>query len=120
MNHSKIIFVISWIARISGILLLGLFLLFFLGEGGFNPFHLTIIELLMTVCILIVLVGILIAWKKEGLGGAMMVGGMILFYVINFIGSGKFPGGWVFQILFVPGILFLICWFVTKVKKYER
>jgi len=52
---------------------------------------------------------IILAWKKEGLGGAMMVAGMIRFYSINFIGSGKFPDGWIFPIPYMPGILFLIC-----------
>jgi hypothetical protein len=120
LKYSSFIVVIRWTARILGILCLGLFLLFLVGEGGFNPFHLTMIELLMTLCLLIVLIGILVAWKKEGWGGAIMVGSIILFYLINFAGSRKFPGGWVFPVLLVPGVLFLICWFLTKVKQVER
>lgn len=116
MVHPKLILACRWIARILGICILGIFVVFFIGEGGMNPFNLSITELLMTFCILIVLVGIPFAWKKEGLGGAMIVGGMILFYLINLISSGKFPGGWVFPIVFVPGILFLICWFDEKKK----
>jgi len=116
MVNSKFILIIRWIARILGIFILGIFLLFLIGDGGMNPLRLSVTELLMTICLLIFMVGILVAWKQEGVGGAMMIGGMILFYLINFIGSAKFPGGWVFPLMFVPGILYLICWFAVKRK----
>lgn len=81
-----------------------------------NPAELSMTEGLMALYLLSVLAGIFLAWGKKGLGGAMMVGVMILFYSINFIGSGKFPGGWIFPILYISGILFLICWFAAKRK----
>lgn len=44
VKFSNFIFMIRWTARIIGILLLGLFVLFFVGEVGFNPFRLSMIE----------------------------------------------------------------------------
>ena len=42
-----------------------------------------------------------------------VVGGVAGFYLVHFAvtGFGRFPSGWAFPALSVPGILFLLSWF---------
>ena len=91
-----------------------LLLTFIIGEGGPNLFKLSIIELLQTLAGIVVLIGLLVAWRWEGIGGMMITGGIISFYALEYIASGKFPGGPVFPIFYLPGILFLICRVMSK------
>ena len=101
--------VARWIARIVGLFIVGLVLLLAIGEG-FNPMKLTGTELAMSSCLFVALIGMAVLWKWEGIGGALVVGGMMAFYGLNFAASGRFPGGWVFPLCFLPGILALVCW----------
>lgn len=108
-----VVILIRWIARITGSLLLFLLLAFLIGEGCPPIFGLPLPESLMLFAGIVVLLGILIAWKWEGVGGAMIVGGMLAFYAINHLVSGRFPGG-ALPLFYLPGILFLLCWWQTR------
>lgn len=98
-----------WSARILGLLLVGLFLLFAFG-AEFHPASLTGTEWAMTTALVLALVGMILLWVWEGFGGAMVIAGMCVFYAINFVSTARFPGGGVFPICFIPGILALISW----------
>jgi hypothetical protein len=100
---------VRWIGRILGVLLVGLFLLFMIGQG-FNPLRLNGTEIPLASALFIALAGMLLVWRQELLGGTMVLAGMLAFYSINFAASGRLPGGSVFPLCFVPGILALVCW----------
>jgi len=51
----------------------------------------------------------LVLWRREGIGGGMVLCGLGTFYAVEWIGSGRFPGGWVFPLMYLPGVLALIC-----------
>lgn len=102
-------FILRWVSRLLGLFLIGLILVFAAGLR-FNPLALQPTEIVMTVALLASLAGMVVLWWREGLGGAVSLAGIALFYAINFAASGRFPGDWVFPLFFLPGILALACW----------
>lgn len=98
-----------WFTRILGLLIVGLVLMFAIGEG-FNPMKLNGTERAMSVAFFTALAGMVVLWRSNGIGGTLVLGGMLTFYGINFAVSGRFPSGWVFPLCFLPGILALVCW----------
>jgi len=104
---------LRWCTRILGVLVVGLFLLFIAGDG-FDPLKLTSFEIPLVLALFIALTGMLLLWRRELLGGVMVIGGMISFYSINFVASGRLPSGFVFPVCFVPGILAVVCWWTAR------
>ena len=96
-----------WTARIAGTLMALIFLAFFVGEGFPNIFRLSWRESLSVLALSAVVVGLLLAWIWEGLGGALAVAAMVAFMLL--IGMrGVAPG-----LLLVPaaiGLLHVVCW----------
>jgi hypothetical protein len=105
--------VLRWTARIVGTLLVGLVLLFALGEGvriqDFNA-----VTGSMAVVFLVALAGMVVLWRWELVGGVMVLIGMGGFYAINFMSSVDLPGGWVLPVCFLPGLLALVSWAVSE------
>ncbi len=54
-------------------------------------------------------VGMILAWRREGLGASITIGCLIVFYVIHYATAGIFPRGWGWLTLAAPGFLFLLC-----------
>ena len=52
--------------------------------------------------------GMLLAWRREGLGGAVTVLSIAAFYAWSFLRDGRFPHGPWFILTAVPGFLFLL------------
>ncbi|MGA3020110.1 MAG: hypothetical protein ABSF62_23575 [Bryobacteraceae bacterium] len=71
-----------WTARIAGTLLFLLFLAFFFGEGPPHLSSLTSTERLQFLCMAALFLGLVIAWKWEGLGGLLTVAGFIFLVAI--------------------------------------
>jgi hypothetical protein len=59
-------------------------------------------------------VGMLIAWRRELIGGCMTIGSMLAFYLWLRFMDGEFPRGPLFLIIIMPGILFLITWAMER------
>jgi hypothetical protein len=100
---------LRWVARGVGACTVGLFTMIAAGEG-MQPLLLSRSEMLMFSALFVALAGLVIAWRHEGLGGAMSVAGVMAFYLLNFAARGRFPGGFFFPMMFLPGLLFLACW----------
>ena len=106
---------VLWTARVWGSLILA-FVLFFLiaslfgewGEGLRNPRELLVF---LTFPVSTV-VGLAIAWRREGLGGLITVGGMIIAFIVrpDLIRNLFFSVGVV-----GPGILYLAYWALTRI-----
>ena len=60
----------------------------------------------------LVLAGIVIAWKRQGLGGILITAGLIGFYLMNYMYDG--PGYSDFTFTFWPGILFMLYGLLIK------
>jgi hypothetical protein len=106
--------VIRWTARIWSIASLGLILAFYIGEG-FNPALFKPIEWLLHLFFPVgISVGMILAWWKESIGGSLTVGSLIMFYLIHFATTNKFPRGWAWLVFAAPGFLFLLYWYLMR------
>ena len=90
-------------------------LLHIIGGDVPNPVKMSAAEGLQFLAFATILLGLIAGWKWDGLGGAVAIGGLVLFFAINFLASGNFPSGWF--IVFTPGIpalLFLTSYVMGK------
>ena len=94
-----------WTARIAGTLMALFFLAFFVGEGFPNIFRLPWRESLSVLTISAVVAGLLLAWKWEGLGGALVLAAVGLMPLI-----GMTRGIGFFLVPAAIGLLHLVCW----------
>src|SRR5262245_33845797 len=76
------------------------------GEGP-NPLTMSAVELGLSVTFFGAIVGMLVGWRWEVVGGIMIVTGMLLFFLIEWVARGSLPGGWVLWTFPLPGILYL-------------
>ncbi|MFP4394505.1 MAG: hypothetical protein ACLFTI_04495 [Anaerolineales bacterium] len=112
-NGSRTLSIVRWIARISAGLAAALILIIFIGEGiseGFEPLlRLTARESLMMVAFFAVWLGLVLGWRWELYGALLTIGGLIAFYLLDYLFSGTFPRGPFFLIFTAPSLLFLYC-----------
>ncbi len=101
--------VLQLTARALSLVSIGVISLFFLGEG-INLSALSPKEyILLPFFPLGVLLGMIIAWKNETVGGTITIASLVLFYFLHgLVNSGGFPRGWLFFALSFPGFLFLL------------
>ena len=88
-------------------LLAGLCVLFVIGEGRHRPTPLD-------AALGLALVGLLVGMFKPLPGGIMALLGIGAFYGLNYVASGKWPGGWVFPLFWLAGVLLIIGSFATR------
>ena len=121
LNHPlAALLVLRWIARILSLLVLGLVLMFAFGEkldlARFTPRELMLsLFFPLGLCL-----GLALAWRWEGWGGALAVASMIAFYLADRLMSGSFPRGVFFPSLAVPGSLFLLCWWWARTVNWKK
>ena len=100
--------VIELLARVGSIASITLLLMIFVGEG-FDPSHVTTRQWIGLVFFPIgVIVGMVIAWWKEGLGAAITLGSLLALYVVYGYLMRYHVAGWAFLVFASPGFLFLI------------
>ncbi len=98
--------VVRWTARTIGIALLGLIVAFAIGEGVPNPLRGSVPENLLTIGLLTMIAGQILAWKWEGIGSLLILGGLALFAIVNHgVPLNIVFGPWLFT-----GLLYLVCW----------
>ena len=102
--------VLRWMARTMGTALLVLIVAVAIGEGVPNPLRGSLTEMLCHVAMLTMIVGQIVAWRWEGIGGGLIVGSFVLFAIVNH--------GVPFNVVFVPwlvtGMLYQVCWWRTS------
>jgi hypothetical protein len=59
----------------------------------------------------------ILAWWKEGLGGAITIGSLIAILIVGDV-SGS--GGWFMLICASPGFLFLLSWLLSRPAMLSR
>lgn len=71
--------ILNWTARLSGLLIIGFFMLFFVGEGIPDIIAGKGNELLLFLLFMLpVLVGFILAWKKPVAGGWILIAGAFI------------------------------------------
>jgi hypothetical protein len=122
MSESPRSTAVMWIARIWSVVSLGFVLLFVISEllngNGARPTRLEWIGLTLWpggVCL-----GLVIAWFRARLGGAIATVCLIAFYLWSLLERGRFPGGPYFVLVAVPGFLFLLSSFMSWPQQKTR
>ena len=106
----QILSVARWTARIIGTLLLLLIAIFAIGEGVPNPLILSQRENLLTAALATMIVGQIAAWKWEGVGGVLILGGFAFFSIVNHrISLNIVFGPWL-----LTGLIYLACWWMKR------
>ena len=109
-NKNRTVTIIRWIARVCSIVLV-LFLLLMVVGSFFDPKSgnpatpretLGLIFFPFGLCF-----GLLLAWKWELMGGIIAIVSMIAF-------SLTIPGSFGATVIATPGVLFLICWYLSR------
>ena len=75
------------------------------------------LENLLPVLMVLSVLGLGIAWRWEGVGGAINLGFFLANLVLYWVIRGKFfplRGLLVFSAAIIPGVLFLDCWWRTR------
>ncbi len=110
---------IRWFARILGSLIL-LFVLFMaIGEGFFmepppgSSGKLNKSDIPLMTGMIVMLVGIGVAWFREGIGGLLMIGGFFPF-LVDELRSEKGFNAWFLVIFPLIGLLHLFCWWQSR------
>ncbi len=86
LDQRLMVTVLRWAARTIGIALLGLFVVLAIGEGVHNlhnPLQVSLPENLLGIGFLTMIVGQVVAWKWEGIGSLLILGGFTLFAIVN-------------------------------------
>lgn len=104
MSTKLLATVLRWIARVIGIVLVGLVLLLAIGEGVPSPFSHPFVITIGLLALTLVVSGILLAWRWELSGGIVSLAGWVLFIVAERI---NWQHSFFFVLLAVPSLLFL-------------
>ncbi len=106
---------VRWTARTVGTGLLVLFAILaigHIGRGGPNPLQGPLRENLLGSALVAMLIGQVVAWRREGIGSLFILGGLALFIIVNpgvrLNQSLVVVGAWL-----VTGLLHLVCWWRT-------
>ena len=121
-NQNRYVTIIRWIARIWSILSLAFLLLFFgasiIGSIGTDTFVFK--DVLQFVFFPIGLaIGLIIAWKWEGLGGIIAIASIIAFHLQMLIKLGDLDFTLIIELLAAPGILFILYWILSRKRVAE-
>ena len=109
--------VIEALARLGSIASIVLLVMLFVGEG-FEPSEITRNEWIGLLFFPTgVVIGMAIAWWKEGLGAAITVGSLAAFYLVWGWLMRNHIGGWAFVTFASPGFLFLLHWLLRGNKE---
>jgi len=103
-----------WLARLMSLVTLGIVAMFLLAEP-FKPSNVRPREWVGFICFPIgVMVGLIIAWWKEGVGAGISLGSLAAFYLVfGWLMGSKIHGPW-FLIFASPAFFFLIAWLLSR------
>jgi hypothetical protein len=104
-------------ARVLTAFLLGVVLVVFVGvtiDGRFHPLKLKGVEQIQIIFFWTACIGMVFAWRWQVIGGALSLGGMILFFAVEFAVRGGLPRGLLLFLMLLPGTLFLLDGFLRR------
>jgi hypothetical protein len=122
LNHISIF---RWTARILGVFLVFITLVFFFGlvaegynkTGKITPEDFNAMQIATFFFWFLCLAGIIWAWWNEKAGGILSFGSTVIFLILAKVNAVTNPEASVVPVLFVfliPSILFLICWWLKR------
>ena len=117
----RIVTIIRWIARVWSVLIFLVALLIVVAPDPYVVQPVPLTDWIELGFYWVSILGLLLAWRWEGLGGAMALAGI----VGHAIAFRIFRGDWFVQtlpifVLGLPGILFLVCWALSRGRSASR
>lgn len=116
INSTNILIGIRFVAKIMalGLICLSLYLYFSMpvSKRGIDVQNSTFAEMVMTLSFICALVGLVLAFKFEGLGGILTLVGLIAFSIAYYYSAGKVL--WKIWIFGIPAVLFIFTWWMTN------
>ena len=113
-GHRIVALSFRWLARLTSLLSLGIVAMFLLAEP-FNPRNVRPREWVGFICFPIgVLLGLIIAWWREGFGAAVSLGSLAAFYLVYGWLMGSNVNSPAFVVFASPAFLFLIAWLLSR------
>ena len=113
-NVSIIELSFRWLARLTSIVTLGIVAMFLLAEP-FKPWNVRPREWVGFVCFPIgVMLGLIIAWWREGLGAAISLCSLAMFYLVYGWLMGSHVNSLAFLVFTSPAFLFLIARLISR------
>jgi hypothetical protein len=109
----RLLAIILWTARIWSIPSIVALLLPYFVEGLYWLESTSLREVVGHLCFLAILVGLIVAWFREGLGSALAIAGFTSFYV-TWWATGDLPHGPFLALIAAPGFLFLLYWLLAR------
>ena len=105
--------VVELLARVGSIASITLLLMLFAGEG-LHPSEVAPRQWVgLFFFPLGVMIGMVLAWWKEGVGAAITLGSLVAFYLVYGYLMRYHIAGWAFIIFASPGFLFLMHWLLS-------
>ena len=128
---NKIKFRLRWIARIWSIVIIVFTLIMLIGyavnwvqTGTADPHAMEdypAIENLIPLTLILSVLGLGIAWRWEGLGGAINIGFYLVNLAVHFCMISPRPYPYIIAIAVpTPGILFLVCWWISRKAQMDK
>lgn len=102
--------VARWGARLAGISMIGLFLLLVVGEGP-PPLRVWVSPIMLGM--LAAMTGMVIGWRRERLGGIIVLAACLAMNTLHLVVSRRWLGG-AFPLFFIPGVLLLISHYLNR------
>lgn len=99
-----------WVARVMAAVLLLITAGILYGHGLPDPAELTRVDITLFLALLVMLLGAALGWRFERLGGALLVGGFLVFYAVNSLAGYRFSVGVVLLLFGLAGALYLLSW----------
>jgi hypothetical protein len=108
VSSSPVPRLVHWSARITSFLLFALVIVMVIGQGGPpNIFRQPTSVQLEFVAMALILIGLVVGWVREGLGGLLVLLGLAAFNAVELAVNGR-PALVAFPLFAVPGALFLV------------
>ena len=105
---------IEMLARVGSIASITLLIMLFAGEG-LHPSEVAPRQWVgLFFFPLGVMIGMVIAWWKEGVGAAITLGSLLAFYLVYGFFMRYHIAGWAFVVFASPGFLFLLHWLLYR------
>ena len=103
--------ILRWVARVWSVAAVGLLCAFLFGEG-LPP--LTVRSVLFPFGVML---GLILAWWFERIGGLLAAVCMLLFYALHYLSCDGFPKGYAFLLVSAPSVVFLLSGFLRAAAK---
>jgi hypothetical protein len=99
---------VHWAARVTSLLILGLVIVFMIGNGGPpNVFRQPTPVQMEFAALGLMMLGLIVGWFREALGGSLVLLGLAGFNAVELAVNAR-PALGAFPLFAVPGILFLL------------